>query len=155
MHADFKYKKGSDSVMVVNKEDYDSCNPKNPIHKMDGGDSTFQFDRSGPFFFISGNVDNCQHGQRLIVVVLSLGHTHVIPSSPLPSPPVSPPSPAEAKSPEGSAPSPNPGMGPSGENSPAPSPSAHSGSTRFSGSVNGVAFGVGVGVALFIFGSFA
>lgn len=36
MHADFKYNKGIDSVVVVKKEDFDSCNINNPIQKMDG-----------------------------------------------------------------------------------------------------------------------
>ncbi|XP_059669428.1 early nodulin-like protein 2 [Cornus florida] len=54
----FMYKNGSDSVLVV----YDKCNTEKPIMKMDDGDSVFKFDRSGPFFFISGNKDNCQKG---------------------------------------------------------------------------------------------
>lgn len=73
-HANFKYDQEFDSVHLVSKKDYNSCNPNNPIHKMDDGDSTFVFNKSGPFFFISGNVGNCQHGQKLIVVVLALTH---------------------------------------------------------------------------------
>ncbi|XP_076905574.1 uncharacterized protein LOC143561344 [Bidens hawaiensis] len=68
----FKYDGGSDSVLVVNKGDYDGCNANNPITKLEGGDSTFKFDRSGPFYFISGNKSNCDQGQKLIVVVLAL-----------------------------------------------------------------------------------
>ncbi|XP_057450988.1 early nodulin-like protein 3 [Lotus japonicus] len=147
----FKYKKGSDSVAVVTKEDYDACNPKNPIHIMDGGDSTFQFDRSGPFFFISGNVENCQHGQKLIVVVLAVIHNqhHHSDQSPSPSaPPSSPvPPPAEAQPHVRSGPSPMPSPGPSGIEAPAPAPASHSGSTR----LGGVALGVSVGVALLFF----
>ncbi|KAJ0971446.1 hypothetical protein J5N97_019405 [Dioscorea zingiberensis] len=63
----FKYKKGEDSVLVVNKIDYDACNVSNPIKKMDDGDSVFVFDRSGPFFFISGAPGKCGNGQKLIV----------------------------------------------------------------------------------------
>ncbi|XP_059669431.1 early nodulin-like protein 2 [Cornus florida] len=58
----FKYKNGSDFVLVVKKDDYDKCNTEKLIMKMDDGDSVFKFDRSGPFFFISGNKDNCQKG---------------------------------------------------------------------------------------------
>lgn len=146
-HADFKYKKGSDSVMVVKKEDYDSCNTKSPIRKMDDGNSTFTFDRSGPFFFIGGNADNCQKGQKLIVVVLAIRH----------KPQSAPPAVTPARSPAaGSPPAVSPGRlspqpGPS-HYSPAPSPSDRSGSTRFGGS-SGVGLGVKVGVIL-IFGSF-
>ncbi|GKV53981.1 hypothetical protein SLEP1_g60491, partial [Rubroshorea leprosula] len=68
----FKYKKGSDLVLLVNKDDYDSCKTKNPIQKMDNGNSVFKLDRSGPFYFISGKEDQCKQGQKLIVVVLHL-----------------------------------------------------------------------------------
>lgn len=89
----FKYKKGENSVLVVSKEDYYNCRTEKPILKMDGGDSEFKFHRSGPFFFISGKGDNCQKGQRLIVVVLALRHSHVTPVSPLPSPTAGAPAP--------------------------------------------------------------
>jgi len=128
---------------VVNKQDYDSCNTKNPIFKLDDGDSTFKFDKSGPFFFISGIVENCQKGEKLIVVVLSPNH-HRTPSSPTT---VAPSPSATGKT----APSPSdtgktaPTTTPVDENSPAPSPT-HSGSHRLRGSV-------GVGVAL-VLGTF-
>lgn len=97
-------------MLLVNKQEYDSCNTKNPITKMDGGDSIFTLDKSGPFFFISGNVENCEHGQKLIVVVISPNH-HKKQQGP-------------SSSPSAVAP----------VYSPAPSP-AHSGSTRISGYV--------------------
>ncbi|KAG6521597.1 hypothetical protein ZIOFF_018722 [Zingiber officinale] len=46
----FKYKKGEDSVLVVAEQDFDSCDVSNPFRKLDGGDSRFVFERSGPFF---------------------------------------------------------------------------------------------------------
>ncbi|KAG5047444.1 hypothetical protein JHK86_016850 [Glycine max] len=67
---DFKYNKGIDSVVVVKKEDFDSCNINNPIQKMDGGDSTFQLSNSGLFYFISGNLNNCKNGQKLNIVLV-------------------------------------------------------------------------------------
>jgi len=94
-HAVFKYNKGSDSVLVVNKHDYDSCNIKNPIHKMDDGDSTYEFDKVGLFFFISGNLVNCQNGQKLKVAVYSPRHHHGPSLSPAVAPVHSPsPSPS-------------------------------------------------------------
>ncbi|THU49982.1 hypothetical protein C4D60_Mb06t15290 [Musa balbisiana] len=45
----------------------------------------FYFNRSGPFYFISGAAGHCAHGQKLIVVVLAT-------RNPIPSPP---PAPAE------------------------------------------------------------
>ncbi|KAF7822972.1 early nodulin-like protein 2 [Senna tora] len=136
----FKYKKGSDSVLVVNKEDYNSCTTTSPLQKMDGGDSSFRFNGSGPFYFISGTADHCVKGQRLIVVVMAARGT------PPPPPPVAaapqPSSPA-AKSPAPSAGSPGSGSPqPSQEDDAAPAP-APSGSMRLGvgGSV-GVVLGI-------------
>ncbi|XP_010433354.1 PREDICTED: early nodulin-like protein 2 [Camelina sativa] len=67
----FSYAKGADSVLEVNKADYDGCNTKNPIKRVDDGDSEISLDRYGPFYFISGNEDNCKKGQKLAVVVIS------------------------------------------------------------------------------------
>ncbi|KAI3828241.1 hypothetical protein L1987_02338 [Smallanthus sonchifolius] len=88
----FKYDGSSDSVLVVNKGDYDGCNTNNPITKLDGGDSTFKFNRSGPFYFITGNKSNCDQGQKLTVVVLALRNQSPPPSAA--TPPTFPPSPA-------------------------------------------------------------
>ncbi|KAL8510209.1 hypothetical protein ACS0TY_017138 [Phlomoides rotata] len=113
----FQYKKESNSVLVVNKDDYDKCNTGNPILKLEDGNSVFKFDRSGPFYFISGNKANCDQGQKLIIVVLAVR------SPPQPRPPtvVSPPT---APSPNGSAGSPI--SPPSGAPTPATSPSSPS-----------------------------
>ncbi|KAI9093280.1 hypothetical protein K1719_027294 [Acacia pycnantha] len=133
----FKYQKGSDSVLVVKKEDYDSCNTKNPLQKMDDGDSSFTFNTSGPFYFISGKSERCQQGQKLIVVVMAVRDKPPHQSPPTPAPVVTPPS--VALSPAAKAPT--------------PSPSASSGSgLRLGGSVVGLAFGVSIGMSL-IFGS--
>ncbi|XP_048130123.1 early nodulin-like protein 2 isoform X2 [Rhodamnia argentea] len=96
----FKYKKGKDSVLLVNKDGYDQCDAHDPIKKWDDGDTVFQFDRFGPFYFISGRDGNCRKGQKLIVVVLAFK------PRPLPLPP-------------GKA----PGSGPPGSSTPAPSTS--------------------------------
>ncbi|XP_059658451.1 early nodulin-like protein 1 [Cornus florida] len=107
----FKYKNGSDSVLAVKKDDYDKWNTKKLIMKMDDGDSVFKFDRSGPFFFISGNKDNCQKGQKLIIVVLAVRNHHKSPpSTPSPAPATTPSlishaTSATSLSPTGSSPS--------------------------------------------------
>lgn len=114
--AVFKYKSGSDSVLVVNKDAYDRCSVANPLLKLDDGNSIFKFNRSGPFYFISGNKANCDQGQKLIVVVLAVR------SPPSPLPPNVPP-PAAAPSPGPGAPTSQPGGAPAPANSPlAPSP---------------------------------
>ncbi|XP_059442835.1 early nodulin-like protein 2 [Corylus avellana] len=137
----FKYKKGSDSVLVVKtKDDFDKCNKTNPEKKLEDGDSEFSFDRSGPFYFISGKEQNCEKGQRLTVVVLAVrNHSQnprpSAPPTPVALPPMSP-SPA-AKPPFVSPPlAPSPGSytpakpptaaeTPSVSTPPAPSPEAY------------------------------
>ncbi|XP_020581426.1 early nodulin-like protein 2 [Phalaenopsis equestris] len=120
----FNYKKGEDSVLIVDKEDYDSCNTKNPIKRFEDGKTVFVFDRSGPFFFISGADGHCAQGQKLIVVVMAVRHK---PVQPPPSSPITPaPSPAPGAKPPSSstpskAPSPAPAIEPpSSSLSPAP-----------------------------------
>ncbi|CAL9165992.1 unnamed protein product [Musa hybrid cultivar] len=107
----FKYKKGEDSVLEVSKQDYDACDVSKPIRKLDGGDSVFNFDRSGPFYFISGAPENCQQGQKLVVVVMAVRNCPPISSPPSPpptsnTPPASSPSPAPVS--HGPAPPPFP-----------------------------------------------
>lgn len=97
-------------MLVVTKDDYNSCNTKNPIQTLNDGNSVFKFDRSGPFFFITGNADNCKNGQKLIIVVMALrpgqGQSQPPPpppqsgTTPSPSPVASPPvAPSVAESP--------------------------------------------------------
>lgn len=125
MHEDFKYNKGIDSVVEVKKEDFDSCNTNNPIQKTDDGDSIFPLSHSGLFYFLSGNLDNCKIGQKLIVLVMAVRQ---------PLPKAAPP-PASTLPPQ-TVPA-------TGLTSPAPPPSDKSGSGRV-----GVDLGVLVGFVL-------
>ncbi|CDP05934.1 unnamed protein product [Coffea canephora] len=114
----FKYKKGSNSVLVVNKDDYDKCNVDKPIIKLEDGNSIFKFDRSGPFYFISGNKTYCDQGQKMIVHVLAV---RTPPKPPAPVPPASPPSPSPRPAPAVSPISP-PSTAPTPAGSPSLSP---------------------------------
>ncbi|XP_004510033.1 uncharacterized protein [Cicer arietinum] len=87
----FKYKKGSDSVLEVKKEDYEKCIKTNPIKKLEEGETELTLDRSGPFYFISGKDENCEKGQKLSLVVLSQRKQTQTPTVP---PPISSPSPS-------------------------------------------------------------
>ena len=78
---DFKY--NNDSVLVVNHTSYTKCSVSNPIFKFKDGDTVFQFDRYGYFYFISGERGHCKAGQKLIVRVM----VHPVISSPQPAPP--------------------------------------------------------------------
>ncbi|XP_027927902.1 mavicyanin-like [Vigna unguiculata] len=88
----FEYQ--NDSVLSVEKLDYMNCDASNPITAFDNGKSTFNLDRPGDFYFISGNNEHCKNGQRLDVDVI---HEHRFSSPPpisLPPqglPPMAPP----------------------------------------------------------------
>ncbi|CAF2107434.1 hypothetical protein HID58_080702 [Brassica napus] len=98
----FKYPKGKDSVVEVSEEEYNTCNTTHPITSLSDGDSLFVLSRSGPFFFVSGNSENCLKGQKLAVNVMSTAH--------------------HSRSPRQPSPSPSPTLSPVAWSSPAPSP---------------------------------
>lgn len=113
LHAVFFYSGDSDSVLLVNKDDYNNCNTDNPIHKYTDGHTEFKFDHSGPHYFISGVKDHCLKNQKLLVIVMA-DRKNQSPSNGTAAPPpsndnstYSPPSPA-----------------PSGEEEPSPPPPA-------------------------------
>ncbi|KAM7492787.1 hypothetical protein LguiA_035708 [Lonicera macranthoides] len=66
--ADFKYER--DSVLVVNSHDYQECITSNPVSRFDDGSTLFLFDRSGLFYFISGEQGHCESGRKLIIRVI-------------------------------------------------------------------------------------
>lgn len=66
--SDFKYQ--NDSVLVVTAADYLNCNTSDPITKFEDGDTVFQFEAAGFFYFISGLPDHCESGQKLIIRVM-------------------------------------------------------------------------------------
>ncbi|KAG8365157.1 hypothetical protein BUALT_Bualt18G0075100 [Buddleja alternifolia] len=79
----FKYRK--DSVLVVSSADYLTCNKSNPISKFDDGNTVFQFDHSGFFYFISGQPGNCESGERLIIRVMHPSEVEAPELAPSPS----------------------------------------------------------------------
>ncbi|KAK1269148.1 Early nodulin-like protein 1 [Acorus gramineus] len=119
----FKYKKGEDSVLVVDEDDYKTCNTRKPIRRLNSGVSVVRFDRTGPFFFISGS--HCSNGQKLIVVVLADRSKKSSPPSPSPSlPPSTSPPPSHHSPPPSTSPSPAEAPAPGGdEGDLSPSPS--------------------------------
>lgn len=162
-------------MLVVTKDNYFSCNNKKPVQSLTDGESVFSFDHSGPYFFISGNADNCNKGQKLIVVVMAVRnksqHHEASPcpvsctppaSSPQPSassPPTSPASPRSSVTPPVESPRsspspmqpPEPSDIPSDFGAPAPAPTS-SGSSGLGCNI-GLVLGFTVGVTL-VLGSF-
>ncbi|XP_055824123.1 early nodulin-like protein 1 [Solanum dulcamara] len=130
----FKYKKGSDSVLVVHdKDDYLKCNKTKPIHHLKDGHSKLKFTRNGRFYFISGKDDNCEKGQKVLVVVMSPNH-HNRHKSPSPaSSPVATQTPPPESVPSVVAPAP-------GSVSPVPAPATSAAAVDVSSSI--VLFGV-------------
>lgn len=92
--AVFKYNKGSDSVLIVEKNDYYNCNKAKPIQSLSSGDSVYKIDRSGPIFFISGEAENCNKGQKLEIIVLAVRNKNTTHKAPSPTSPALSPSPA-------------------------------------------------------------
>lgn len=81
----WSYEEGKDSVLKVNKEDYESCNTENPQQKFDNGNTKVELQKPGPFYFISGAKNHCEQGQKLVVVVLTPRYRSIA-FSPSPSP---------------------------------------------------------------------
>ncbi|CAI0457179.1 unnamed protein product [Linum tenue] len=60
-----------DSVMEVSMEDYKNCNSSHPSYFSNTGDTVYELDHSGPYYFISGVSGHCGKGQRMIIKVLT------------------------------------------------------------------------------------
>ncbi|KAE8699460.1 integral membrane family protein [Hibiscus syriacus] len=66
----FEYR--NDSVLLVDKWDYYHCNSNNPIYSFNDGNTVINLDRAGFFYFISGILDHCKNGERLMIQVMGL-----------------------------------------------------------------------------------
>ncbi|KAG2245412.1 hypothetical protein Bca52824_092723 [Brassica carinata] len=67
----WKYDAKVDSVLQVTKEDYASCNTTKPLKHFNDGDTKFELEHSGTYFFISGAPDHCVKGEKITILVLS------------------------------------------------------------------------------------
>ncbi|KAJ4894144.1 early nodulin-like protein 9 [Raphanus sativus] len=125
----FVYQPNQDSVLQVTRDAYDSCNTDAPTAKFADGKTSFALTHSGPYYFISGNKDNCNKNEKLVVIVMAdrngnNNNTTLSPPplpSPAPAPSSLPPSPALAPTGE-SPPSPPPMTGPFETPAPTPTP---------------------------------
>ncbi|CAE5967973.1 unnamed protein product [Arabidopsis arenosa] len=108
----FVYQSNQDSVLQVTRDAYDSCNTDSPIAKFADGKTSVTLNHSGPYYFISGNKDNCKKNEKLVVIVMADRSGNKNTTS-------SPPSPAPAPSGESS---PSPPVSGTFEMTPAPTP---------------------------------
>ncbi|KAG4166564.1 hypothetical protein ERO13_A13G140600v2 [Gossypium hirsutum] len=87
----FTYTPNDDSVLQVNEDAYKNCSVESPLSSYTDGHTVFSLSHSGPYYFISGNKDNCKKNEKLVVVVLadrsnrSSTANETNPSSPPPS----------------------------------------------------------------------
>lgn len=128
MHTVFVYPEGQDSVLVVTNDAYNNCDTDAlPIDKFTDGHTSFIFNRSGSFYFISGNKDNCLNNEKLHVVVMGDRRNSTNQTAPALSPPPSesmPVAPSPAPAGEG-APTPPTGTVEAINPAPAPADEAH------------------------------
>ncbi|TVU35122.1 hypothetical protein EJB05_16993 [Eragrostis curvula] len=158
----FTYEEAANSVLLVTEPDFDACNTRSPVRRLEAagaGGSVFRFDRSGPFFFISGDEDRCQKGQKLYIIVMAPramspaaaaapapaagGHSQEMAFPPADSTTGAPP-PFWASAPEYNAQAPGPGIGGEftslGSSMGAPAPTAAA--ARLDEAIVGAVFGV-------------
>ncbi|XP_074357114.1 early nodulin-like protein 14 [Apium graveolens] len=106
----FRYKNGTDSVLVVDRDDYATCNKSSPIRILEnnGEHSKFELDHWGLFYFISGKADNCKKGEKIVILVIApRNSTHTSPSpAPSPAPVIHDFPPSPSPSPTAMAPGP-------------------------------------------------
>ncbi|KAM0919178.1 hypothetical protein ACQ4PT_008379 [Festuca glaucescens] len=131
---------GADPVLLVTEPDFDACNTRNPVRRLEdgGGRSEFRFDRSGAFFFISSDEDRCQKGKKLYVIVMA-----VRPTRPALAPPPGSPPPLWASAPEyGQAPGMSVGDEGMSRSSSLEAPPPMAGAARLDGVITGAVLGV-------------
>ncbi|KAL4326028.1 hypothetical protein GQ457_11G012930 [Hibiscus cannabinus] len=126
----FIYTPNNDSVLHVTEEAYKNCSVESPLSSYTDGHTVFSLSNSGPYHFISGNKDNCEKKEKLVVVVLadrsnrSSTANQTIPPSPAPSssfdimPPLAPSAESPAASPPTETAETNPTPAPSDESKP-------------------------------------
>ncbi|GLJ34995.1 hypothetical protein SUGI_0704240 [Cryptomeria japonica] len=70
----FAYASSQQSVLELkSREEFENCDVRNPIKLYDGGLDAVPLIEMGDIYFISGNVEDCQHGMKVHINVLSDG----------------------------------------------------------------------------------
>ncbi|RZS16800.1 hypothetical protein BHM03_00048850 [Ensete ventricosum] len=80
----FDYK--NDSVVRVSKRGYYHCNETGGGSASKDGSTVFLLDQPGFYYFVSGDVDHCKRGQRVMIEALDAQRPPPAASGPAPSP---------------------------------------------------------------------
>uniref|UniRef100_A0A453NF23 Phytocyanin domain-containing protein n=1 Tax=Aegilops tauschii subsp. strangulata TaxID=200361 RepID=A0A453NF23_AEGTS len=113
----FVYPKDKDSVLLVAPADYNACNTNTYDKQFTDGNTVFDLDRAGAFFFISGVDANCRANEKLIVMVAAAAKGAPTPSQGSPAATATtPPSSPSGGAPPNSPAAPN---APAGNSTPA------------------------------------
>ncbi|KAL8230352.1 hypothetical protein R6Q57_000130 [Mikania cordata] len=73
-----RFRYSTSSVVQVEKWGFYHCDPSHPISYFNDGNTVVNLDKEGTIYFISGDLDRCNQGQKMIVKVKN-GH-HFPPS---------------------------------------------------------------------------
>lgn len=82
----WNYEPEKDSVLCVTREAYLTCNTTDPMASYKNSSTVVTLNHSGAYYFISGNSENCQKGEKVIVVVMSERHSLRKHLAPAPAP---------------------------------------------------------------------
>ncbi|GLJ09049.1 hypothetical protein SUGI_0100760 [Cryptomeria japonica] len=83
----FVYNANEDSVVQVSSaDDFTNCDNSQAIATFKDGHTVFNLSHSGPFYFISGNSDNCKKSEKIHVIVMSMRNHGSKSASPAPTP---------------------------------------------------------------------
>lgn len=73
----------------MNHDGYKNCNAHKPyaLKSFNDGDTKIKLNGAGPYYFISGNTDNCEKGEKLEIQLVKERHDrHESHKSPSPAP---------------------------------------------------------------------
>ncbi|QCD85105.1 stellacyanin-like [Vigna unguiculata] len=65
----FQYHPGLNTVVMVNKEDYEHCSTRNVLHTYFKGNSSVTLEKVGDYYFFSSVGKHCEAGMKLHVTV--------------------------------------------------------------------------------------
>ncbi|KAF8013336.1 hypothetical protein BT93_I1239 [Corymbia citriodora subsp. variegata] len=65
----FPYRPGSNNLLVINKEAYETCDMRSPIESYYMGPTIIKLKHVGDYYFVASSGRHCEFGQRLHITV--------------------------------------------------------------------------------------